>query len=317
MRQANAMLGLLTHTSMHAGTGQATGVIDLPVQREGHTGWPCVFGSAVKGALRTRAVDRHGSAGWIYDVFGPPPPRDNTAAFPQPGDYGGALAVGDAKLLLLPIRSLSTHFKWVTCPALLGRWQRDIERNRLSGKFGGNWDVPDVADDRAYVATSPPDRKLFLEEFRFDAEVPESKLAGVIASLTTLIDGKPDQGQPGPTRKALEKQLAIISDDRFSTLCRFAAPVDPHVQLYDKKTVAQGPWYEETLPPDTLLYVELLGHPSRKDPASMSASDIMDHATTSLFDDHDSYLQLGGNETVGMGWCGVAVHKASAQPTSK
>ena len=43
------LLGLIAETQIHAGTGRATGVIDLPIMREAHTGWPCVFGSAVKG----------------------------------------------------------------------------------------------------------------------------------------------------------------------------------------------------------------------------------------------------------------------------
>lgn len=313
MKQANAMLGLLTHTSIHAGTGQATGVIDLPIQREAHTGWPCVFGSAVKGALRTRAVDRHDGADWISDVFGPPPPTGSAAGSSQPQDYGGALAVGDAKLLLLPIRSLTTHFKWVTCPALLRRWQRDLERNRLKSKFGSGWKAPEITGDVACVATDPPDKKLFLEEFRFDAN-SNGDLSALIASLATLLRGTPVPGQPDANQSALKAQLAVISDDRFSTLCRFATPVNPHVQLGGKKTVSEGPWYEETLPPDTVLYVELLAYPSRNNQGSMDASAIMKHATDDLFTENDSYLQLGGNETVGMGWCGVTVHKADASP---
>jgi len=38
MQQANTILGLLAQTSIHAGTGSNTGVIDLPIQREGHNG---------------------------------------------------------------------------------------------------------------------------------------------------------------------------------------------------------------------------------------------------------------------------------------
>ena len=55
MSQATALLGLITETSLHAGAGSSVGVVDLPIQREGHNGWPCVFGSAVKGALRDMA----------------------------------------------------------------------------------------------------------------------------------------------------------------------------------------------------------------------------------------------------------------------
>jgi len=55
MTATTAILGLLAQTSIHAGAGSQTGIIDLPIQREGHNGWPCVFGSAVKGALRDKA----------------------------------------------------------------------------------------------------------------------------------------------------------------------------------------------------------------------------------------------------------------------
>ncbi len=46
----HALLGLIAETSMHAGAGKSVGVIDLPIMREAHTGWPCVYGSAVKGS---------------------------------------------------------------------------------------------------------------------------------------------------------------------------------------------------------------------------------------------------------------------------
>lgn len=55
MTQSTAILGLLAQTSIHAGAGASVGAVDLPIQREGHNGWPCVFGSAMKGALRAKA----------------------------------------------------------------------------------------------------------------------------------------------------------------------------------------------------------------------------------------------------------------------
>ncbi|MBN2887102.1 MAG: type III-B CRISPR module RAMP protein Cmr4, partial [Chromatiaceae bacterium] len=91
-----ALLGLLAETAIHAGAGQNAGVIDLPIQREAHTAWPVVFGSAVKGALRALAEERQ--APWLKAVFGP---ETNNAS-----EHAGALLVGDARLLLLPVRSL-------------------------------------------------------------------------------------------------------------------------------------------------------------------------------------------------------------------
>lgn len=94
-----AILGLHAETSIHAGAGSALDVIDLPIQREAHTNWPCVFGSAVKGALRAAA----GKGNQTDLVFG----LENANS----DAYAGALLVGDARLLLLPVRSLTTHFK--------------------------------------------------------------------------------------------------------------------------------------------------------------------------------------------------------------
>ena len=53
----------------------------------------------------------------------------------QASDHAGALLVGDARLVLLPVRSLTTHFKWVTCPALLDRLRWDTARLGVEG-FG-------------------------------------------------------------------------------------------------------------------------------------------------------------------------------------
>src|ERR1700688_2308407 len=47
-----AILYLQALTSLHPGSGTALGTVDLPVQRERHTNWPTIAGSALKGVLR-------------------------------------------------------------------------------------------------------------------------------------------------------------------------------------------------------------------------------------------------------------------------
>lgn len=300
MNSSNAILGLFTETSLHAGAGQALGVIDLPIQREAHTGWPCVFGSAVKGALRARAEadkdsEKHLSPDEINLIFGP-----------EPGDkgekieYAGALSVGDARLLLLPVRSLTTHFRWVTCPAALGRFQRDMERLGIADFKGF-----EVADEvarlsgetaPALVAEAVNDRHLFLEEYRFQAQPTD--LEAIASALAKLM--------PDGLGGALRKQLAIVADDPFRHLAEHATPVNAHVRLDDKKTVTKGGlWYEETLPPETLLYVGLNAVNAHKPGSELKAGGVMARLRESLFEEHP-YLQLGGNETVGMGWCRAA-----------
>src|SRR5260370_14967537 len=48
------LLFLHAQTGLHPGSGTALGTVDLPVQRERHTQWPTIPGSALKGILRDR-----------------------------------------------------------------------------------------------------------------------------------------------------------------------------------------------------------------------------------------------------------------------
>ena len=104
----------------------------------------------------------------------------------------------------------------------------------------------------------------------------------------------------------------------YSHLTQHATPVNAHIAIdSETKIVKRGAlWYEETLPPETLLYFGISAVASRtrqetktiekpSDP-KFSASQVLG-AVTDLFPTEKSWLQLGGNETVGMGWCAVSV----------
>lgn len=293
MAQHTALMGLITETSLHAGAGSSLDVIDLPIQREGHNGWPCVFGSAVKGALRTV-----GEAKWnatdqakLFAVFGPDQRGD-------PSANAGALAVGDARLLLLPVRSLTSAFRWVTCPEALNRLKRDAERMGLKKKFA--FTAPPVSGTAALVTQgSDP---LFLEEYRLAIQLHDdmAQIAEVIAQLIHR-DVVTDE---------LKERLVIVGNDLFGQLCRNATQVNAHVALDSKTKTASGTalWYEETLPPETVLYAGLMSNASRSKDFKAGAAEVFKHFK-GLFTDKP-WLQLGGNETVGMGWCAIELVEA-------
>lgn len=311
MEQTSTILGLLAQTSIHAGTGQQTGVIDLPIQREGHNGWPCVFGSAVKGALRTRAEqhklaavkktevlvldaktyqDKVQQSDDIAVVFGLPPGAAEIK-------HAGALIVTDARLLLFPVRSLTSQFKWVTCPAALRRYQVDCQR---LGSDVPKVTIPQPQDQdgksQAIVPTDSPENDLFLEEYRFS--VSREDLSSLITMLAGLME-------TADAASLLEKQLVVVSDDSFAHIVNHSTPVNAHISIdAQTKTVRDGGlWYEETLPPETLLYLGLSASDGRKEGAAMDAGKVLG-SVLGLFTDKP-WLQLGGNETVGMGWCAV------------
>ena len=110
---------VLIHTlsPLHAGTGQGVGVIDLPIAREKATGIPFLPGSSIKGVFRDACPDDKKVA-----IFGP-----ETA---NASDHAGSAHFSDARLLLLPVRSLAGTFAWVTSPLLLRRFLRDVNDSK-------------------------------------------------------------------------------------------------------------------------------------------------------------------------------------------
>ena len=322
---ANAILGLLAETSLHAGASASSGVIDLPIQREAHSGWPCVFGSGVKGALRTAADDQVArdapAESWVDEVFGPSVSNATSGNAP----YAGALNVGDARLLLLPVRSLTGHFKWVTCPALLNRAITDCQRLSIAVSEElqtavENLSVQDVivihqaqpqnANQGGINQNNAPDQqsataKIFLEELSFTKSGCD--LSPIIGFLQQFMD-------VANAPKLLKAQLAIVSDDIIAHLAQFATPVTAHIAIDNKhKRVKDGAlWYEETLPPETVLYVALQAQSSRRNGSEKTAQQVLHHIQGELLG-NKPYLQLGGNETVGMGWCKVSFLSAATE----
>ncbi|PAT36462.1 type III-B CRISPR module RAMP protein Cmr4 [Vandammella animalimorsus] len=297
MTTQSALLLLTAATPLHAGTGQSAAGVDLPIQREAHNRWPCVFGSAVKGALRAHAFHHPDfKPDDLIELFGP---DHAAAAGERDSSHAGALLVGDALLLALPVRSLQSAFKWVTCPAALRRFAQHAER------LGLNLNIPQGFAPDAQTALGGKAGPLFLEEFRF-AQQQNTDIAPLAQTLAQLSGG----GLDAPT---LEAQLVVVSNDIFAFLVQNATPVNAHIAIdAASKTVKDGAlWHEESLPPETLLYIPLTATASRKKGSERSAAQLLERFEQ-LLPAGKNWLQLGGNETTGMGWCRVGIHKAQA-----
>ncbi|MBM7865792.1 type III-B CRISPR module RAMP protein Cmr4 [Heliobacterium gestii] len=267
----NAIMGLLAETSLHPGAEQSTGVIDLPVAREVATGYPVLVGSSLKGALRNAVANqRIPDAKAVEELFGT-------------GECAGSMAVTDARLLLLPVRSLTSHYKWVTCPYLLERFQRD---QGLAG-LGSSFAIPQPANSEAILYKGTSQTPLLLEEFSFKVNEAEQEISAIADALAPLI-------KHPSVQERLKSQLVVISDDEFHHFALYGLQVNARNQLETDTKKSNNLWYEETLPPDTLLYTLLL---SRQEQRLERLKEI--------FDDHP-YLQVGGNETIGQGWCAVS-----------
>ena len=144
------------------------------------------------------------------------------------------------------------------------------------------------------------ERILYLITTTYRKDTQKADLTALIAWLANFVS---EDG----IEKRLKDQLVIVSDDLFAHIAQFATPVTPHIAIDNAtKTVKPGAlWYEETLPPETVLYLTLATSRTRRKGADIDAATLMTH-TLSLFPAERAYLQLGGNETTGMGWCRVA-----------
>ncbi|MDI9617276.1 MAG: type III-B CRISPR module RAMP protein Cmr4 [Methanothrix sp.] len=261
------MLGMLAETNIHSGAGRSEGFVDLPVAREAVTGYPVIAGSSLKGALRDTARESGLDESICKSIFGTE-------------DRAGDILVSDARLLLLPVRSLTGPYKWITCPHILERLSRDLKLCGLSDGF----EVVSVKKGEAIWSGD----HLFLEEREFRrVDGMDEKLKPVRAALEKMILHQ-------KTASRLDKQLVIISDDDFQWFASYGLPVAARNRL-DENKKSKNLWYEESLAPDTLMYAMVF---ERRDGAL--------ERLKSMFQDNP-YLQLGGNETVGMGWFAVKI----------
>lgn len=263
------VLGLLAETFLHPGSGGSLGVIDLPVAREAATSYPFVPGSGLKGALRDIWQER--SADQVGRLFGQ-------------HDAAGALIIGDARIALLPVRSLDGPYAWTTCPQLLERIHRDLQRS--------GWGLDPISGG---AAPEPGEVLVGADALRDDPMILEEQSFRRVAAPGTMPPTPLDRLVAAPARERLRRQLVVLSDEDFAWFARFGLAVHARNVLDDETKASKNLWYEEALPPDTLLY------------ALVSARDVhdVDEVVTALR--ADPYLQLGGNETVGQGWVRVEV----------
>lgn len=280
---------------LHAGTGQAVDIIDLPIARMRSTGIPFIPGSSVKGVLR-----EHCDAKYRETIFGPS--RDNKKPGPEGDDptdldYASALLVSDARLLALPVRSFKGTFCFASSPMLLHLWKRDLEPNSSAMPpipampegtpqawvAKGNLNL--MANDKAKT------QKIYLEDLDLNAQENPAVQAWAAYIQTWL---------PEDERELFGKRFVLLDDETMGFLWETATQIDTRIRIDQKTgTVAQGAlWTEESLPSETLLVGLLAAESSRRKNHEMKAEDILKNALHQA-----EFLQFGGKATIGRGRC--------------
>lgn len=285
-----SMCSLYAVSPMHAGSGSATGAVDLPIQRERHTNWPHVQASAVKGAMRAHFRNYASDKTSINQIFGSDTQDKN---YPGAGDgMPGAVSVSDAKLLAFPVRSNIAPFVSVTSPGVLKRLGNDL---KMTGIFK-NFSLPEFPekDEAVPINFSPEHDKIVLED--------------VLVTTTSRVDIPFLKEKFGDIER-----LLLISDAMFDHVVTTCTEVQTQIKINHEKGTAQDGAlrYEELLPCDTALYT-IVHYSSQNN--CVQDGDIQDELKklqarmiqSFIQENITDFIQIGGDESLGRGICRIS-----------
>jgi CRISPR-associated protein Cmr4 len=309
MYSATKILYIYTISPLHVGAGSSLSAVDLPIQRERITGFPNIHAGSLKGALRDAAREKGMLKEHLNAIFGPERP-----------DYSGAVGVGDAQILLFPVRSIKGVFAWTTCLGVLQRWARTVGNahpmpqiplsDPVPGEVPGCYALGGVVDSSQFV---------ILEDVLLKkVDIPEAEGGNKV--LQDLANWIADHclAMTEYWKRTLKNKLVILRDDDFTYLTQNATEVQTRIRINpDTKTVESGAlWTEEELPVDTLLYAPIHARrfmiPENKQPDNLQElvdSDPAKEAENILTKVNKCIgetLQIGGDETVGAGFTKLA-----------
>ena len=284
-------------SALHCGTGQSVGVVDLPIARARATNLPIVPGSSLRGVLRQHMTGSN--PGTARMLFGPKTITGGQDAF------AGALAVGDAHLLVLPVRCLAGIVSYVTSPFILRRYARDLARACVAPPTA----LPrEPVENKAVVApgsvnlvdgkgAEPGDRpgsgrKLVLEDLDLTAREDATLERWATHVAQTIHPGDAE------SQSDVIHRFALLPDTIMDFLAETATEIRARIALDpDTGTVRKGMlWYEENLPAEAVLWgvFALSASNNRDDPRP-------EEALAGAMPASGTLLQLGGKAGVGRG----------------
>lgn len=335
------LLYLFTRTPLHVGAGASVGAIDLPIQRERHTGFPIIPGSALKGVFadssadwtkieerKEKVKDKEGKVvkdkdgkDVVYAVKLGCRTANGKWLFGEESDsasQAGALHFSEAKLLAFPIRSGKGGYAWITCPLLLRRFVRDggMAANCLPAREppdgGAIWSGTVIG----FGQQNGP-AEIVLEEYVFKRMQENNADVVLPGNLEETLKALVPEDH---VWQNLGGRLVILSDGMLTYFVQAACEVMQRNRIDDATgTVVEGALFnQENVPVDTLFYATLTardahfsGSPDHPKAQTKAASDALKKLRDHI--QNKPVLQIGGDAGVGLGYCTVCL-SCSEQP---
>ena len=321
---------LICETSLHAGSGADLGIVDLPIQRERHTGYPKIEGSGLKGSIReafeSALIKDKSATGDEKNIYRPLKRYGkewenlwgewkgnllkyhqaiNLSFGPEDGKlHAGALGFTDARILLFPVKSMKGVFAWVTCPKALEQFRQDLSLAGIS--------IPVLPGEKTRTSASSlviRDDKIVLEEYTIEAEKSDkcTNLAKWLGDSLFPVPKGEEQDTLSYWRDKMKKDVIVLSDDEFRDFVEMSTEVITRTKIDNQTGTVQGGalFSEEYLPTETVLYSLVLTTPVfAEDKGGFAAQGeqkeedrVMEFFRLGL----PEVIQVGANATIGKG----------------
>lgn len=263
---SNTIFKIKCISNLHVGSGDANfGLIDNLVQRDPVTNFPCIHGSGIKGALR----EHYGKSDDASSIFGSENKSGSTEAA-----FKGGFFFNDAYILSIPVRSDKAIFLRATCVQAL----QDLDEQAKA--FGIALAASQAIEALTKMEITEPYvlesglQNAILEEHDskavYNADLLECKVA-----LEALLG----------------KNIVILPNAMFQEIAN-----DFHLPVIARNFLNNGQsenlWYEQVVPRQSQFFT-IIGNNS-----TTALSDAFDTKVTG-----NQVVQLGGNATVGYGYC--------------
>lgn len=300
-----AVLFLYAETPVHAGTGEASSGIDLPIQRSAQTGWPIIYDSTMRGGFRRML--------------------DNPNALFGEDDSPGRLATPDAELLFFPIVSAKGLSAWIAALSPLRYFLRRLQNFEYYLSKAALEEVAKLEQILDKVGEGPRNGEAWIS----DSGCKVSFSAGDQSNGYLLLEGesfaaseKKEVAQLADwfSRNAIpfsrywperfKTHFALLAEPAFTHYVTRKTDVRTRVKIEKGTAANSGPWSEENLPVDSILSTVLVEPDLKRQDASREGTEEEKKNSESAIDQfrnavqlRESYpvLQLGGDQNLGRG----------------
>lgn len=208
-------------TPMHVGGNYEFSVVDQPIQREGHTGFPKIEASSFKGSVRHHLERQNKN---VEELFGST-------------EQAGKLTFTDAHILFFPIRSAKGLYALITCPSILARYTKG-EPIKLDGEAA------------TYSNDLIIEGKLLLDEYVYTDIKRNDDFNQIIKSIEEKMG----------SAICLKQHALLLSDDDFAYFVKHHTEVITRVAIDSTTgTVKEGLFDEEYVPAEAIFYTTIYG----------------------------------------------------------